>query len=116
MSQKKFQVPAILESFSTRKDRGASIRFSANELSDEDFLILKQFQGNFGFLLFKENEYSLQDIPREDAPDISKSPAKRLRAALFVLHMQRGGTKENFEPFYLEQMEKVITHVKNKLD
>lgn len=116
MLQKKFQVPAILESFSTRKDRGASIRFSSNELSDEDFLILKQFQGTFGFLLFKENNFTPQDIPREDAPDISKSPAKRLRAALFVLHMQQGGTKENFEPFYVEKMEKMIDHVKSKLD
>lgn len=110
-----FQVPAILTGFSTSKDGGASVRFSTNELSDEDFLIMKQFQGQFGWLLFQENPFSESDIPKESAEDKTKTPSKRLRASLFVLWNQTGATGD-FEVFYREKMEKIIDHVKSKLD
>lgn len=109
------QIPAILTGFSTRVDGGASIRFATNELSDTDVLELKRHQGKFGYVLFKENEFSAQDIPKEDAEDKDKTPSKRLRASLYVLHQQLGSPKP-FDQFYKEQMDVIIERIKAHLD
>ena len=110
-----FQVPAILTSFSTRADGGASVRFVTNEISDAEFLILKKSHNQFGYLLFKENPFQPSDIPTEVAEDASKTSSKRLRATLYVLWQQKG-SQSDFEAYYRTQMEKIITHVKTKLD
>ena len=110
-----FQVPAILTSFSTKADNGASLRFSTNELTDEDFLTLKKAHQQFGWLLFRENPFQPSDVPLEAAEDITKTPSKRLRATLFVL-WQQTGSQGDFEVFYRDRMEKIIDFVKNKLD
>ena len=79
---RKFQAPAILTSVSYAKDGGVRLGFVTNELTDEDKLILAKFHQKFGFVLFKSNEFSLSDIPTEDAEDKSKTPSRRLKATL----------------------------------
>ncbi len=115
MDDVKFQAPAILTSVSYSKDGGVRIGFSTNELSDEDKLIVSKFHQKFGFILFKSNEFTTEDVPKEDAEDTSKTPSKRLRATLFVLWKQQGERGE-FETYYRTQVEKIIDHLKAKLD
>ena|SRR3990167_3605312 len=110
------KLPSYLTGFSSKSDGSASLRFATQELTAEDFSELKQNLNNFGYLLFKENEVKVEDIPREDAEDRQKTPSKRLRATLYVLHTQQGGKPETFEQFYKEKMEKIIGMVKDKLD
>lgn len=110
-----FQVPAILTGFATKVDGGASVRFATNELTDTDILQLKRQQGQFGFLLFRENAYTPKDIPTEQAEDGSKSPSKRLRAVLFVQWKQEG-EKGDFEAFYVKSMNAIIEKCKGQLD
>lgn len=88
---------------------------TTNELSVEDKLIVAEFYGKFGFVLFKSNEFSTADIPKEEAEDASKTPSKRLRAVLFILWKQMG-EKGDFEQYYRTQIEKIIDHLKAKLD
>ena len=109
------QIPTILTGFATKVDGGASVRFSTNELSDTDVLLLKQHQGKFGYLLFKENPFTTDDLPKEQAEDKTKTPSKRLRATLYVLWQQEG-SKGDFEVAYREKMEKIISFIKDKLD
>ena len=110
------QVPAILTGLSTKVDNGVSLRFATNELSATDTLELLKYKGQFGFLLFKENEFKGADIPQEDAEDKTKTPSKRLRAVLYVMSQQRGIPNTKFEEFYREKMEMLIEMVKTKLD
>lgn len=109
------QVPAILTGFATKVDGGASIRFNTNELSDTDVLELKRNQGKFGHVLFKENEFTVDDLPKEQAEDKNKTPSKRLRAVIFIEWTQKG-KHGNFEEFYRLKMEKIIEYLKSKLD
>lgn len=109
------QVPAILTGFSTKVDGGASIRFATNELSDTDVLELKRHQGEFGHLLFRGNAFAAADVPSEDAEDKSKTPSKRLRAVLYVRWQQLGASGD-FDAYYRQSVEKIIEHVKSKLD
>jgi hypothetical protein len=115
MEDKKFQAAAILTSVSYTKDGGVRLGFTTNEMSDEDKLIIAKFFQKFGFVLFKSNEFTLEDIPLEDAEDKTKTPSKRLRAVLFLMWKQ-AGQKGDFEVYYRAQVEKVIEHLKAKLD
>lgn len=111
----KIQVPAILTRISFLKDGGVSLGFSTNELSDEEKILLSKYYQKFGWLLFRENELTTEDIPTEDADFEGKTPSKRLRAALFVYWKQKG-KQEDFEDFYRGKMNEFVEHIKTKLD
>lgn len=113
-NDKIFTVPAILSSIAFTKDGGLRLSFATNELTSEDKVAISAFHGNFGGLAFRENAISTTDIPTEDVEDKQKTPSKRLRAVLYVLARQRG--IKDFEPWYREQVEKVIEAIKLKLD
>jgi len=111
----KIQVPAILTRISFLKDGGVSLGFSTNELSDEEKVLLSKYYQKFGWLLFRENELTAEDIPTEDADFEGKTPSKRLRAVLFVYWKQKG-KEGDFEDFYRVKMNEFIEHIKTKLD
>ncbi len=109
------KIPAYLSGFSSRSDGSAGIRFTTQEISPDDFVNLKRDLNLFGWLVFKENGVQEEDIPDEDVSE-GKRPSQRLRAVLYVLHQQSGGKKEDFEGYYREQVNKIIEHIKGKLD
>ncbi len=115
MEDKKFQAAAILTSISYSKDGGMRLGFTTNELSDEDKLIAAKFYQKFGFVLFKSNEFSTTEIPREEAEEGHKTPGQRLRGVLFRKWKQEGVTTD-FEVWYRGEMEKFIEKVKSQLD
>lgn len=115
MVSKIFQVPAILSRIAYLKDGGLSLGFSTNELSHQEKVTISEYHNTFGYLLFRANQFSESDMPDTDATDEQKSPAQRLRAALFILWKQSGETGD-FEVYYRKQMEKAINRVKNLLD
>jgi hypothetical protein len=110
-----FSAPAILTRIAYLKDGGLSLGFATQELSDQDKIIASRFHQKFGHVLFAENEFKEEDIPKGDATDESKSPSQRLRAVLFIAWRQEGGLGD-FEYYYRQQMEKFISSVKNRLD
>lgn len=109
------KLPAYLTGFATKVDGSASVRFSTQELSDNDVLELKRHQGSYGWLLFKENEFTVDDLPKERAEDTSKTPSKRLRATIYV-KWQQEGSKGDFEAFYRSYMERIINRIKEMLE
>lgn len=112
---KVFQIPATLEGISTLKDGGMSVRFHTNEMSNYNKTKLMGFSNSFGWLLFSEK--AIHDLPAE-APRREagvKTPSQRLRASLFVLWQQKYGDQP-FDPWYEQQMEKIINKVKEQLE
>lgn len=113
---KTFSAPAILTRIAYLKDGGLSLGFSTNELTDEEKVIASRYHQKFGYVLFKENQFTDKDVPKAEANDESKSPSQRLRAALFVLWKTKPQPKADFEVFYRQQMDKAIERVKALLD
>lgn len=111
----KFQAPAILTRISYLKDGGLSLGFATQELTDADKVIASKFYGKFGHVLFAEDELTEADIPKANAADRGKSPSQRLRAVLYIRWTQLGQDGD-FEVFYRQEIEKVITRVKTLLD
>jgi hypothetical protein len=107
------KLPATFDGYSSRSDASLGLRFSTQEMADTS--IIHAHVRQFGWLLFSENEIQSGDIPKERPTD-NKTPSKRLRDVLYVLHVQQKGTKETFEPFYQDHMEKLITFIKGKLE
>lgn len=110
-----FTAAAILTRISYLRDGGLSLGFSTNELSDADKIIASKFHQKFGHVLFSENQFSDEDVPKGDATDASKSPSQRLRAVLFIYWKQLG-EPGSFEFFYRQQMEKSIDAIKKVLE
>lgn len=117
--QKTFQTPATLEGISSLKDGGVTIRFHTQELSAQEKAIAFNYQGQFGWILFKATEHNTDDIKELEAvrKDIGgKSPSQRLRSVLYVLYTQKGDESISFEQFYIKQIEKVIEAIKARLN
>lgn len=111
--------PATLEGVALRKDGSATLRFSTQELAENDLLIVKRFYGSFGQLLFGPNDLQPKDIPQSDPEFEGKTPSQRLRAVIFVLWSQmkeKEATKLKFEEFYGGQLDRLIEQYKEKLD
>lgn len=104
-----------LTGFSSKSDGSASVRFSTQELTAEQFADMSRHLNEYGFILFKENAITLEDMPTEDMEDRTKTPSKRLRASLFVLWKQKECAGD-FEAYYRDMMEKFISKTKEQLD
>lgn len=110
------KIPAYFDNFSSKSDRSAGLKFSTQELADEDFMVFRQHQGQFGWLCFSEQTIQDKDIPKEQIEDKSKSQSKRYRAAQYVKFIKKGGKKVDFEAWYRKHMEKLIDDVKAEID
>ncbi len=115
MNDKKIQVPATLNSISFTKDNGLRLGFLTQELPDEDKLIIQRYYQKFGYLLFSSNEFQESDIPKEQAEKKTKTPAQRLRGAIYVLHEQTNSDMD-FEVYYRQKMNTLIKFVTDRLD
>lgn len=116
MEIKAFTIPAMVYDYRDLKDGGLSIIFhSTLEVTDEDLLEIRKRRGSVGHLLFKENEFDIEDIPEDDVEDERKTASQRLRAVLYYLHKQKGGKKEDFPRWYRRWMEAKIDSIKEDL-
>lgn len=104
------QIPVTLDGLSRKKDRSASLRFTTiSELSTEDFSELDKKYQDSGWLLFKPNAFSEDEIPEGDVEtDIEKPQSVQIRDALWVLFKAKGNSgadKEGFKTFYRKYMQ-----------
>lgn len=111
-------LPASLKKVTSRADRSYDLTFSTRDLAgSEASFLLDQLQTE-GWLLYSPND----DIEDTDVPDEKadamvgqKTQAQRLRAVIYVLWEQRGGTG-NFEEYYRSYLEIIIEQIKSKLE
>ena len=112
------QIPALIDSLRTLKDGSVKITIETQELRAEDAAILFSYRNTMGWMLFKETEFSREDII--SVPDVvpefasDKTPSKRLRAVLFVTWEQSGKVGD-FDTFYKSKMERIIQQFKEHL-
>lgn len=111
---KLFQVPAILDGVTPRKDGGVSLRFVTNEVTKEQKVNLMEFYQSFGWLQFSDQ--AIHTIPRESPTREAgvKTPSQRLRSTLFVLWQDKY-SDQPFDPWYEQQMNKIIERIKQEL-
>ena len=116
-----FQLPAILDSYRSLKDRGLKITFETGELSPEQVANIQYAFNKVGFVAFKPDAFATHELEeiekmKVEFDDTGKPPSQRLRAVLYRCWEQKPEGYKIFNDFYMAQMEKLITHFKNKLD
>ena len=110
-----FQVPAQIESVSTRKDRTIKLVVGTSELDPIEAAQIMMLNQSQGWFLFKEDEIQSSEVPKENTDlEETKTPSQRLRAVIFVYWKEKGGNGD-FNTFYRRQMEKIINRVKGEL-
>lgn len=109
------RLPSYFVGFSSKVDGSASLRFSTQEISSDEFKLLKDNLNEFGYLIFSSTQPSDEEIPTEPIEDTSKSPSKRLRAILWHVFKQKYPDKNDFDTYYRKVMEGIIEEWKEKL-
>jgi hypothetical protein len=121
MEKQIINIPAILTDKGYLADGGRRLNIVTNEITDEQAtLIAKYGRGTFGFFMFSPHEISENDleIPEFDPEkfDEKKSPAQRLRGAMYVYYKTKNKKTDGFEMWYKENIEKIITTWKERID
>lgn len=97
------KLPAYFSGFNSKADGSAGLRFTTQEISDQDFAEFKRNLNNFGWLIFSENA-SDNDIPDENAEEEGISASERLRRRQFVYWKNKINTGD-FEVWRKQQLE-----------
>lgn len=122
-------VPAHIDGAKVLSNRDIKITIRIeNELSKEEMAEIFQYTGKYAYVLFKEyiegGGYTEKDLGDIDLPEIKvdfdeKTPSQRLRGVLYRLWEQSEKGKPNprtADQFYRDQMEKLLDHIKSKLE
>lgn len=112
------QIPVLFDVLRTLSDGSVKVTFVTRELCAEDLAALLGYRKTEGYMLFKPapfEERDIVDIP-ETVPEFAteKTPSQRLRNVLFRLWEFRG-KPDNFETWRKSEMERIISHYKEKL-
>lgn len=113
-------LPCYVESLSTRKDKSMKLIFSTQELMPSSASDLFSLQNQIVYLaikpvLFTPDELKAVEEMNIDVADMEKSPSKRLRAVMFLNWKEQNQGYADFNLYYANEMEKVISHFKTKL-
>jgi hypothetical protein len=109
----------ILTSFSSKVDGSLGFRGCTPELSTAEKVAMMDLQGKNCRALFEPIDFATDGKLEIKNPLDSKTPGQRLRGVLFVLHKQlleKGKMDVNFDVFYTQQLETIITNYKEQLE
>jgi hypothetical protein len=109
------KLPSYLTGFSSKSDGSASIKFATQELTPDDFGLLKENLNSFGWLVFSE-QIREEDVPTENVYQDTKSPSTRQRDVLFLVFKTKFPDKKDFDTYYRKRMEIFIDKIKEELN
>ena len=117
-----FQVQAIIVSDSSMATGGRKfVLHTAENLDPAKVKKLIELENKPGWFTFNADMIDVADLtnlPKIDNTRYTegKSPSQRLRAVMYLLHKQKGGTDKGFPVVYDTNIEKLIEQYKNQLD
>lgn len=111
----RLSLQVIITSIRSRADGSLGFSATTPELSVEEKVEFMRLQNEV-----LEGVFTPLDAPNVPEYKIDKdledkSPSRRLRNVLFILHSQ-SGVDEDFESWYKTKMNQIIEGIKNKLD
>lgn len=111
-------VEAYLKSFNRLKDGAVTLSFeSLGEMDKESFALVDDYYRQKGHLAFKLDAITLADMPTENTSvKGQRSRSQLLRNKLLALHFKKGGSRDDFQPFYEKWMDAFDQSVQRQLD
>jgi len=116
----KIILESIVDSIASKVDGTVSIKISTQELDATNAGNLFALRGKFIKCLLSDSnitkiEEELVDNQTLVSGKKNKTESQRLRATFFRLHEQLGLT-EDFDVYYKNEMNKIISHFQSKLE
>lgn len=117
-----------LKNYNRRADRSISFKVdSLLEIPSKEISEIDSHIGDIGLLVLTDQhtiedvniDDILENLPENDLVDKRKTPAQRLRGALFLRLEQKLGRKperEEFATYYLNNMNGIISKITDELD
>lgn len=115
-------LPVIIEGIGTRADRTLKITLGTQELTPQDAGQLFSLHQSAAYVMIKEEMFNsaerdlLEKIEADKTEYNGKSPSQRLRSVLYRVYETDPQSFNDFTRYYEYQMERLITHFKNKID
>ena len=109
------QFPALLANLTTKADGSLKITIETRELSGQNAGELLSYRLQEGYVTFTPNAVNTVSVPKEAVETGQKTPSQRLRGVLYVYWEQKG-KNGTFDEFYRSELEKLIEHIKEKLE
>lgn len=108
-------VKAQMTGMKRMKDGTVSYSFrTQEELPTTDFTLSDQYFQQMGWLAFKMNDFTGEEIPEENATvEGMETPSKYLRRCLYAKFMAMGGNKEEWPVYYNRTMAQFAEAVNN---
>lgn len=114
------QLAAQMQFPKWRSDSTVSLtQITAKEISPEQMGAISAYAGVSGFILFKPNQFVAADIPAFEASERGEGKmtrAQRIKAKLYKVHMQSGGTPDDFQSYYECTMNEFEQLIDDKLN
>lgn len=112
------QIFTFIDGVTKKKDGTLSIKLGTQEMTAEETSKIFDFGNQQIWTAFSNTSLTPNDIKLPDfTPEFKgeKSPSQRLKAVVYRL-WETTDKKKTSEEFYRDYMEKIIDHIKSKLD
>src|SRR5688572_20593384 len=112
-------LPSQIQTVRRYADNSAGISFrSTLEVSTADMMVLDAFLRDKtpGHLQFARNRLSVDDVPKEDAPDDGKSQSQIIRGLLWHIWDKKTDHSEDSEAYIRRRRARLIEFLKQELD
>lgn len=106
---------AEIGTVSSRQDGSVAFRVLTPELRPSEAGAIMSYHGKACSVFIKPTETPADEIVRVDTERDDKTPSERLRAVIFVSWTQNGKPGD-FAAYYAVKMERLIDHIKSKLE
>lgn len=114
-----------IEKISTRKDGSRKVEIGTQEMGPEETAKLFEFENIFS-KIYLTNEGITQDaadqidsvkiqLPSDNKPKKKKTQSQRLRDALYILWSKTENEYSDFDNYYEDAMERLVSMVKDKI-
>lgn len=116
----KLIIAAVVEKIETRADKTLKVVLATQEIDSSEAATLFGFKGEYCKVLLsttnieKAQELAVDQAQVKDSREI-KSKAQRLRNTLYRVWEITPGAPDDFDDYYNNKMEELITHFKAKL-
>lgn len=113
-------ISAQIENLSSRADRSWKIVLGTQELTPQEIGTIGAMQNQIAFVAINPDPFTTKqkemiENTKAYLVDGGKSQSQRLRGVLFVNWQNENLGYENFHDYYINQLDKIISHFKSKL-
>ena len=115
LKMKAIKVKVIIIGIRSKVDHSLGLTLSTPELSTEERSEFMNLQGINCQALFEPLDSVPSGVYEVKKETGQKTQGQRIRAVLFIL-WKNSGSKEDFEVYYKNQTEKIIEHLKGKIE